>query len=228
MNPTHSRIPWPVLALALAAVLLRILAAARRRPAAVVHGQAYPAAGERARLAETGERCTVLRHLAEVRIDGLTDPTTVPLADLERDRPADSADRGTGVQLAALEVGGEVWFRPMPGTGVARVGTVTGIDQTAGTVAVREQSGRTLNIMAAEVITGDDTTQDPSATAGTRPGIREHGDPAEVDASTGHRICRRCGRSWPVTDRTSPAGFGPGWEPLRCSPECKPHMSGTR
>lgn len=228
MNPTHSRTPWPVLALVLAAVLLRILAAVRRRPAAVVHGQAYLTAGERARLSETGERCTVLRHLAEVRIDGLADPVTVPLADLEPDRPADSTDRSTGVQLAALEVGREVWFRPMPGTGLARVGTVTGIDQTAGTVAVREQSGRTLNIMAAEVITGDDTAEGPRATAGARPGSGEHGDAAEVDAGTGRRICRRCGRSWPVTDPTAPAGYGPGWEPPRCSPQCRPNARGIR
>lgn len=181
MNPTHSRTPWPVLALVLAAVLLRIVFAAVRRPATVVHGQACPAAGERARLSETGERCTVLRHLAEVRIDGLADPVTVPLADLERDHSTDTGDHRIGVQLAALEVGREVWFRPVPGNTVAHVGTVTALDMAAGTVTVRDQSGRTVALSAAEVITAGNAAPGPAPAARTRTGSAEPGDaPATV------------------------------------------------
>lgn len=140
MNPTHSRLTWPALALVLAAALLAILTAARRRTAARMRTHELPATGHRARLAETGERCTVLRHLAEVRIDGLADPVTVRLADLEQDSAATTEDRAS-VQLVALEVGREVWFVPASTPSTARVGTVIEIAEF-GAVKLREQSGR--------------------------------------------------------------------------------------
>lgn len=160
MNPTHRRIRPLVLAV-VAVVALRVLANARRRAATASSPRAArllrqcgsttadtstpagPTCAQRARLVSTGERCTVLAHLAEVAIDGLADPVTVALADLERDDADDIDDvddRADG-DLVALEVGREVWFRPASMPGTARLGTVVEIAD-GGAVKVREESGR--------------------------------------------------------------------------------------
>lgn len=165
MNRTRTGLLWPTVALVLAVALLRILAAIRRP--AIEPTPAALAVGERARLAETGERCTVLRHLAEVSIDGLSDPATVPLADLERDHPAEAAEPSHCVQLAALEVGREVWFRARSGSTAARFGTVTALDRPGRSITVRDQSGATLHLSAADLITT--TGADPGRAATAHP-----------------------------------------------------------
>ncbi|PKV76555.1 hypothetical protein [Nocardia fluminea] len=201
MNPTH-RLTWPLLLAAVLVAVLRVLAAARHRPAAEVPTPDEPtSSGARARLVSTGERCTVLTHLAEVAVDGLADPVTVGLADLERDRPGD-----TGVQLAALEVGHEVWFVPASMPGTARVGTVLQIAE-GGAVQLREQSGdiRWTNPGdVLEVVTGigpaDEQQEGPTAAA-----VRDG------------RACHRCNEPFRIGSASRPDGFTDHGQLFRCS-----------
>ncbi|MEV6660631.1 hypothetical protein [Nocardia fluminea] len=221
MNPTHRTI-WPLmLAAAVVVAVLRVLAGAQRRSATTdASTPDRPSSTQRARLVSTGERCTVLAHLAEVTIDGLADPVTVALADLECAQPDDNGHHADG-QLAALEVGREVWFVPASTLGTARVGTVAEIAEH-GAVKLREQSGRVRwadhgTVLA---IVGEAVAQVDAVPAGEQPV-----EPMVAAVRDGV-ACRRCGEPFRIGATSRPDGFGEHGQLFRCAPACPEPESG--